>query len=171
MVIMRRHCEAIMNRRQKESLVCSCFMYVRSKLGHHRHCRCHQQVQCRLQKTFSLQWYHNGRDGLSNHQRLHCLLNRLFRRWSKKIPKLRVTGFVRGVYRSPVNSPHKGPVTRKMFPFDDVIMSFGLCWTGERFHRPCDFIWNGRRDLAWIFDSSRVENGYAWVSWALSRKI
>ena len=23
---------------------------------------------------------------------------------------------------SPVNSPHKGPVTRKMFPFDDVIM-------------------------------------------------
>ena len=27
--------------------------------------------------------------------------------------------FVRGI---PVNSPHKGPVTRKMFPFDDVIM-------------------------------------------------
>ena len=30
--------------------------------------------------------------------------------------------FVRGIPRSPVNSPHKGPVTRKMFPFDDVIM-------------------------------------------------
>ena len=30
--------------------------------------------------------------------------------------------FVRGIHRSPVNSPHKGPVTRKMFPFDDVIM-------------------------------------------------
>ena len=30
--------------------------------------------------------------------------------------------FVRGNHRSPVNSPHKGPVTRKMFPFDDVIM-------------------------------------------------
>ena len=29
--------------------------------------------------------------------------------------------FVRGIHRSPVNSPHKGPVTRKMFPFDDVI--------------------------------------------------
>ena len=25
-------------------------------------------------------------------------------------------------HQSPVNSPHKGPVTRKMFPFDDVIM-------------------------------------------------
>ena len=31
--------------------------------------------------------------------------------------------FVRGIHRWPVNSPHKGPVTRKMFPFDDVIMN------------------------------------------------
>ena len=30
--------------------------------------------------------------------------------------------FVRGVHRSPVNSSHKGPVTLKIFPFDDVIM-------------------------------------------------
>ena len=30
--------------------------------------------------------------------------------------------FVRGIHRSLVNSPHKGPVTQKMFPFDDVIM-------------------------------------------------
>ena len=26
-----------------------------------------------------------------------------------------------GIHRWPMNSPHKGPVTRKMFPFDDVI--------------------------------------------------
>ena len=32
--------------------------------------------------------------------------------------------FVWGIHRWPVNSPHKGPVTWKMFPFDDVIMSF-----------------------------------------------
>ena len=32
--------------------------------------------------------------------------------------------FAWGIHRWPVNSPHKGPVTRKMFPFDDVIMSF-----------------------------------------------
>ena len=31
--------------------------------------------------------------------------------------------FVRGIYSGPVNSPHEWPVTRKMFPFDDVIMS------------------------------------------------
>ena len=30
--------------------------------------------------------------------------------------------FVRGIHRRPVNSPHKWPVTRKIFPFDDVIM-------------------------------------------------
>ena len=30
--------------------------------------------------------------------------------------------FVRGNHRGPVNSPHKWPVTRKMFPFHDVIM-------------------------------------------------
>ena len=30
--------------------------------------------------------------------------------------------FVRGIHRSPVNSPHKGQVMRKRFPFDDVIM-------------------------------------------------
>ena len=33
--------------------------------------------------------------------------------------------FVQGIHRGPVNSPHKWPVTQKMFPFDDVIM--GLC--------------------------------------------
>ena len=30
--------------------------------------------------------------------------------------------FVWGIHRGPVNSPHKWPATRKMFPFDDVIM-------------------------------------------------
>ena len=30
--------------------------------------------------------------------------------------------FVRGIHRWPVNSPHKRPVRRKMFPFDSVIM-------------------------------------------------
>ena len=32
--------------------------------------------------------------------------------------------FVWGIHRWPVNSPHKGPVTRKRFSFDDVIMCY-----------------------------------------------
>ena len=43
--------------------------------------------------------------------------------------------FVRGIHRRPVNSPHKGPVTRKMFPFDDVIM----LWNRMLFGPVCIF--------------------------------
>ena len=32
--------------------------------------------------------------------------------------------FVWEIHRGPVNFPHKWPVTRKMFPFDDVIMTY-----------------------------------------------
>ena len=70
----------------------------------------------------SLRWLHNRRDSVSNYQRYDCLLNRLFRRRSKKTSKLSVTGLCAGNSPGPVNSPHKWPVTRKMFPFDDVIM-------------------------------------------------
>ena len=41
--------------------------------------------------------------------------------------------FVWGIHRWPVNSPHKGPVTRKVFPFDDAIMIGFLCGSDERF--------------------------------------
>ena len=44
----------------------------------------------------SLQWRNNGRDGVSNHRRLDYLLNRLFRRRSKKTSKLRITGLCEG---------------------------------------------------------------------------
>ena len=70
----------------------------------------------------SLRWRHNDHDSVSNHQHHHCLLNRLFRCRSKKTSKLRVTGLCAGNSPGSVNSSHKWPVTRKMFPFDDVIM-------------------------------------------------
>ena len=45
--------------------------------------------------------------------------------------------FVRGIHRWPVNSPHKGPVTRKMVSFDDVIMNAGNCgWVYKKI--PCE---------------------------------
>ena len=70
----------------------------------------------------TLQWRHNDHGGVPNHQPHRCLFNRIFRRRSKKISKLRVTGLYAGNSPGPVNSPHNGPVTRKIFPFDDVIM-------------------------------------------------
>ena len=36
--------------------------------------------------------------------------------------------FVRGIHRGPVNSPHTRPVTRKMFPYDDVILCVPYLW-------------------------------------------
>ena len=44
----------------------------------------------------ALQWRHNGRDGVSNHQPHDCLLNRLFRHGSKKTSKIRITGLCAG---------------------------------------------------------------------------
>ena len=70
----------------------------------------------------SLHWRHNDLDGVSNHQLHGCLLNRLFRRRSKKTSKLCVTGLCVGNSPGPVNSPQKGPITRKMFSFDDILM-------------------------------------------------
>ena len=72
----------------------------------------------------SLLWRHNGPDSVSNHQPHDCLLNRLFRRRSKKISKLRVTGLC--AWNSPGTGEFPAQMasssTRKMFPFDDVIM-------------------------------------------------
>ena len=44
----------------------------------------------------SLQWRHNERDGVSNHQPYDCLLKRSFGHRSKKTSKLRVTGLCKG---------------------------------------------------------------------------
>ena len=74
----------------------------------------------RRRRRITLQWHHNECNGVSNHQPHDCLPNRLFRRRSKKTSKLRVTGLCAG--NALVNSPHKWPVTRKMFAFDHVIM-------------------------------------------------
>ena len=43
--------------------------------------------------------------------------------------------FVRVIHRGPVNFPRKWPVTRKMFPFDDVIMGYLLL---DHHHQPTD---------------------------------
>ena len=56
----------------------------------------------------SLKWRHNERYGVSNHQPHDFLLNRLFRRTSKKTPKLRVTGLCAG------NSPVTGEFPAQM---------------------------------------------------------
>ena len=72
----------------------------------------------KMNPTITLHWHHNKHNDVSNHRDLDCLLCSLFGCRSKKTPKLRLTGFLRGIHRWPVDSPYKGPVMRKMFSFD-----------------------------------------------------
>ena len=75
----------------------------------------------------SLEWRHNECGGISNHQPHDCLLNCLFRQ--RKHQSSTSLAFVQGIHRWPVNSLHKGPVMRKMFLFNDVIMCYLSCLT------------------------------------------
>ena len=80
--------------------------------------------------------------------------------------------FVTRIHRSPVDSPHKGTVTRKMFPLDDVIMSRLNCVlhkaTSAKFdHKPgsneYSNFFSGR---AWIFLTHDARwRIYASVDW------
>ena len=49
--------------------------------------------------------------------------------------------FVRGIHRSQVNSPHKGPVTGKLSPLDDVIMRN----------------WTSGNKFLWEFNQNKVQ--------------
>ena len=62
----------------------------------------------KLVVEFSLQWRHNGHDGVWNHQPHDCILNSLFSRRWKKTSKLRVTGLCAG------NSPVAGEFPAQM---------------------------------------------------------
>ena len=100
---------------------------------------------------------------------------RLFWRRSKKTSKLRVIAFVRAIHRSPVDSPHKGPVTREMFPWRHRDMfSLELLWLSWfliTFERPYDLIQNGRWDLEKSRGNLRVYLGIVQCLRVKLRKI
>ena len=85
---------------------------------------------CSSLPSFSLQWRHNGFDGISNHQPHHCLLSRLFGRRSKKTSKLCVTVLCVG------NSLGTGEFPPQMASYEEnvsiwwrhhVMITLGLC--------------------------------------------
>ena len=68
-----------------------------------------------LIREITLRWRHNDHAGVSNHQPHGCLLNRLFRRKSKKTSKLRVTGLCAG------NSPVTGEFPAQMASYAENV--------------------------------------------------
>ena len=77
-----------------------------------------------------LQWRQNERTGVSNHQHHECLLDRLFRRRSKKTSKLRVTGLCAG------NSPGTGEFPAQMASNAEKV----TIWWRHHATKPCTHI-------------------------------
>ena len=100
----------------------------------------------------TLQWRHNGRDSVSNHQPHDCLLNGLFRRRSKETWKLRVTGLCVG------NSPGTGEFPAQMasncpyivmwltlrivFVAEDLVSTWHRALIDEHINQPSDTKWS-----------------------------
>ena len=77
--------------------------------------------------------------------------------------------FVRGIHRWPMNSLHKGPVTRKMFPFDDVIMnrihiSWGVVFTSSNVCRVFDKVLQLRFLFFNLFSDNEYVNIDPWFT-------
>ena len=70
--------------------------WLRTRRMRHHSSPCLQTKQNVTWRDIAFQWRNNERDGVSNHLPRDCLLNRLFRRRSKKTSKLRVTGLCPG---------------------------------------------------------------------------
>ena len=72
----------------------------------------------------------------------------------KKPPKLHFTSLYEG--NPLVDSPHKGPVTQKMFPYDDIIM-YGLFWPSiDHLHRNWDLMYHSSCRLNVLFCGTRL---------------
>ena len=89
--------------------------------------------------TMALHWRHNGHDGVSNHQPHDCLLNRLFRRKSKKTSKLRVTGLCEE------NSPGTGEFPAQRASNGENVSIWWrhhgtVTWYYTETHRPAGFV-------------------------------
>ena len=94
-----------------------------------------QILICIIKVESTLQWRHIECHGVWNQRRLDCLLNRLFRRRSKKTSKLRVTwslAFVREIHQWPIfpsqrasNAENVPILWRYHVPFSNEAVSFG----------------------------------------------
>ena len=96
----------------------------------------------------TLHWRHNERDGDLNHRRLDCLLKRLFRHISKKILKLRVTGFCKRIPLSQGASNAEN-VSTWWRHHDVMYMYFESCFFNNirSFRTKCDTIFSGANML------------------------
>ena len=110
-----------------------------------------------VDRYFTLKWRHIERDSVLNHQLRESLLNGLSDANQRNHESPASLAFVRVIHRGPVNSPHKWPVTRKMFPFDDVIMIYpaliAFCIHSKASCGQMMIYWLKKSALVWLSSS------------------
>ena len=114
-----------------------------------------------------LQWRHNGRDGVSNHQPHDCLLSRLFGRRSKKESKLCVTGLCAG------KSPGTGEFPAQMASNAENV---SIRWRHHDTFRASDYfsdetIMSCRPTRPIIPEFNNIMTFYNDITWAMASKI
>ena len=152
-------------------------------LLHDTHTAWQWQMQV-IDPWLALQWHHNGRDSVSNHQPYDCLLNGLFKRRSTKTSKLRVTGLCAG------NSPETGEFPAQMASKAENVSIWwrhhglwhgnNLCVTGPLWGNPPGHRWipltKGQShrlwcffDVSWIscWTSSYIASDLRWSLWCV----
>ena len=130
-------------------------------LEEQRWCSSDRTRSGRVTAEQTLHWRHNDHNGVSNTQPPGCLLNRLLRRRSKKTSKLRVTGLYVGNLPGPVNSPHKGPVTQKMF-LNLLTSSWnGTEQTMDRVHISTALVFNFSPSFGWFMRDRCLHSPYS----------
>ena len=82
------------------------------------------QIQHDKNEHEALQWRYNELDDVSNHRRLHCVINRLFRRRSQKTSQLRVAGLCEG------NSPLTDEFTTQKASYTENV---SIVWLHHEF--------------------------------------
>ena len=102
--------------------------------------RANDEVHCS-----TLRWRHNDHAGVSNLQPPGCLLNRLFRRKSKKTSKLRVTGLCAG------NSPGTGEFSAQMASYAENV---SIWWRHHACQAVILHIWATELFLSTTWDTS-----------------
>ena len=105
-----------------------------------------------------LHWRHNGHDSVSNHQPHDCLLNRLFRRRSKKTSKLRVAGICAG------NSPGTGEFPAQMASSAEF---FSIWWR----HHVLKRVWLGPYIVTEVTIRTYTLQSISWSQYQKSGKI
>ena len=122
----------------------------------------------------SLQWRHNEGDDVSEITGVSiAYLTIDSSAYQRKYQCYASLAFVRGIHRWPVDSPHKGPVTQKMFPFDDVIVYESCCTLIQillsfDWRRTDEKSWSESTMLyltdAYISQSALMSSDYLWLN-------